>query len=95
MNFLPCVLYPTEKDFLKNIGAKPGYYLLRFERDSDYWGGKNTPIHATRYGLMKVFQGANSLLATCDGTFIQNLSKTETITGYCELGLDDEVVPLT
>ena len=91
INFIPCVLNPTSTDFLENLGAKPGYYLLKIEEDSQSWASKDTPVHITRYALMKVFEGANSLQAICDGMFLGDMGKRPIVTGYRELGLNDDV----
>ena len=89
LNFKPCVLNPRNSDFLSNLGAVPGYYLLKIEEDHSSWGGKNTPVHVTRYTLMQVTKCASGLMGMCEGIFIENI--TGTVTGYRALGINDTV----
>lgn len=92
MNFLNCKINPRDINFLANINAHPGYYLLRIEEDIKNYGNINGPVHQTRYSLMHVFQGANSLMAISEGLFIWDLPGT--ITGYYDIGLDDEITKI-
>lgn len=93
MNFLNCKISPRDINFLANINAHPGYYLLRIEEDNKNYGNIG-PVHQIRYSLMHVFQGANSLMATTDGVFVWDLPGTMTITGYHDIGLDDEIIKI-
>ena len=89
LNFKPCVLNPRSHDFLDNLGAKPGYYLLKVEEVHGSQGDKLAPVHVIRYSLMHVIGCTTGLSADCGELFLNTLHVT--VIGYRELGIDDEI----
>jgi hypothetical protein len=90
LNFKECNIAPN--DFIKKIGAKEGYYLLRVEEDRTDYGSKKLNIHKISYSLLETGRSASGLIGICCGVFIWDLAGT--ITGYIDLGIKDEVIEL-